>query len=116
MRTQIRKDGTKKVDVKNLDVMKVVEVKVEHYTNGNLKESVTRLGHHVYDGKRWVKQKMEPHPLVIGLRVVVDKSGYSGFGLSIPKKVQLVVTNGLADTGAQMTVISSALELNLGVK
>ena len=67
---------------------------------------MARVGYRVYNGKRWVKQQMEPHPLVNGLWVMVDEPGYSGFGFSVLKKVHPIVVSRLADTGAQMTVIS----------
>ena len=47
---------------------------------------------------------------------MVDKLRYSRFGFNMPEKAQSIMTSGLADTGAQQMVISSALALNLGVK
>ena len=54
--------------------------------------------------------------MVNGLHIIVDKPGCKRFGFDIPKEVHPIVVNGLANTGAQMTVISLALATRLGVK
>ena len=54
--------------------------------------------------------------MIKGLHVMVDKSGYMELGSCMPRKVHPVRVCRLADTGAQMTVISPALAERLGVK
>ena len=54
--------------------------------------------------------------MVRGIQVVVDKPSYKRFGHSIPESVHLVMMDGLADTGAQMIVISSGMAQRLGVR
>ena len=50
-------------------------------------EAMTKFSHYVHDGRRWIKQSMEDHPRVDGLLMMVDKAGYMGFGVNVPKNV-----------------------------
>ena len=103
-------------EVKNPQEVGRCSQEVECPTSNSPNGAVSSLGHHVHDGERWIKQQVEPHPMVNGLRVIVDKPGYKRFGFDELKEVHPIVVNGLADTGAQMTVISWALATRLRVK
>ena len=70
----------------------------------------------MYNGEKWVKQKMESHPWVEGLGVIVDGPGDRSLGFPAPAEVQVVVVCGVADTGAQMTVMSPDLVRRIGVR
>ena len=50
-------------------------------------ESMTKFSHYIHDGSRWIKQRIEDHPRVNGLLLMVDKSGYTELGIDIPKNV-----------------------------
>ena len=101
---QKQKGGVGKIDVRNIMGM------------NEALESITKFGHYVYDGKRWVEQRMEDHQRVDGLHIMVDKTGYVGFGVSVPENVRSIETNKVATIWAQMMLMSPALALELGVK
>jgi hypothetical protein len=74
-----------------------------------------KVGHHVHVDGAWVRSGVDPHPMLNGLRVSVDHSGYVAVGQQDPGSIKTVVTRGLVDTGAQMTVLGLQLLDSLGV-
>lgn len=79
---------------------------VQLYSDICIPVSVASIGHHVYNGLIWVKQAVENHPVGTNLHLKLDKSGYNQFGKTIPTQPNQLNVYGLADSGAQMCVIS----------
>ena len=49
---------------------------IECPTSRDTYGAVFNLGHHVYDGGKWVRRLVEPHPMVKGLQIIVDEPSY----------------------------------------
>jgi hypothetical protein len=69
---------------------------------------VAQLGerHHVFLEDRWMEQAVKQHPFLQGLRVELDREAYKQRSLQEPRtRTRPLKLQGLADTGAQMTII-----------
>ena len=64
--------------------------------------TVSALQHHVYDGDKWVRQSVCPHPMVTGVILEVHIPSYSDFGFQEPEHVRLKRVAAICDNGAQM--------------
>ena len=58
---------------------------------------------------------MENHPVVTNLHLALDKSGYKQFGKIILRQPKQLNVYGLADSGAQMCLISPTMARKMGV-
>ena len=77
--------------------------------------TVAALRHHVYDGDKWVKQSMSPHPIITGVTLEVHIPSYSDFGLQVPEHVRPKRVDALCDSGAQMFVLSHSMVRSMGI-
>ena len=59
---------------------------------------------------------MSPHPVIPGLHIRVDRSVYQYMSAKPPVQSRPMVVQGLADSGAQMTVMSPEMARSLGVQ
>ena len=50
-------------------------------TPKDLSRSIVKIGHHIYNSKRQVKQQMELQLVVNGLQVITNKIGYNELGI-----------------------------------
>ena len=48
------------------------------------KDSERKVGHHVHNSTKWVRQQLELHPLNGNLHVNVDRSGHKNLGFLEP--------------------------------
>jgi hypothetical protein len=73
--------------------------------------------HHAYEKHRWMKRVVKEHPMLPGLRVEVDRKSYRPRNLKEPQSfTKPVWTEGLADTGAQRTIVGPRQLQELGVR
>ena len=99
---------------------KLAELKDEDEPKGDVEfmtMSTADVAHYIHDRKEdmWLPGKMTPHPLV-RVRVEVDRSSYSSRNLTTPRPTQIRNVLALADSGAQMVVMSPKHAALLGVK
>ena len=73
-------------------------------------------GHNVDNGKEWLRQQVEPNPLVEGLQIMVDKPSYKKFGIPAPVKVYSIVGYGFANSKVDKMYISPGLAMGLRVR
>ena len=84
-------------------------------SEGKQRSSVT-VHHHVFEEGRWAQKKVKPHPVIPGIRVEVDRQSYKSRNITEPTNARETVTEGLADTGAQMVVLGPQQLAQLGVR
>jgi hypothetical protein len=80
---------------------------------------VARLGeeHHVYGEHLWMRRAVKEHPFLSGLKVEVDRDSYVSRNIQEPpSRTSSMWTRGLADTGAQMTIVGPDQLRELGVR
>ena len=77
--------------------------------------TVSALQHHVYDGDKWVRQSVRPHPMVTGVTLEVHIPSYSDFGFQEPEHIRPKKVAALCDSGAQMFVLSCGMVRSMGV-
>ena len=79
---------------------------MQSYSDVSIPVSVASIGHHIYYRTKLVKRAVENHPVVTNLHLELDKSGYKQFGKTILTHPKQLDVYGLADSGAQMCIIS----------
>ena len=67
---------------------------VKRSSVGNEGGFMTKLGHYVHDGKRWVEQRMENNPWFNRMKVMTDKPRCAGLGVRMSINVQQIKTWG----------------------
>ena len=72
--------------------------------------------HHIFEKGRWAQRKVKPHPVLPNIRVEVDRQSYKSRKITEPRATRETITEGLADTGAQMVVLGPQQLAQLGVK
>ena len=77
--------------------------------------TVSALQHHMYNGDKWVRQSVCPHPMVTGVTLEVHIPSYSDFGFREPEHVRPKKVAALCDSGAQMFVLSRSVVRSMGI-
>ena len=72
---------------RTIEAAMTITANIECGAIGNSKVSMTRLSNHIYDGKIWLEEKRDAQQLLTGLCIKIDKPGYAGSGINMPKYV-----------------------------